>query len=109
MLNGIYRVTFQVAGNQGKGIIAAKDGWLYGGDTGFVYSGTFELQGNQISAKVHIQNDSPGVPSIFNPYLTDFLLDLTGQESGSGITLQGSVIGQAALIIIVGGIKIKDL
>lgn len=109
MLNGIYRVTFQVAGNQGKGILVVKDGWLYGGDTGFVYSGTFELQGNQIIAKARIQNDFPGVQSIFNPFLTDFLLELTGQQSAPGFKFQGSVTGQPALLIIVEGTKIKDL
>lgn len=109
MLNGIYRVTFRVAGNQGKGILAAKDDWLFGGDTGFVYNGTFELQGNQVKARARIQNDFPGVQSIFNPYLTDFWLELIGQASATGFALQGSVIGQPALAIIVEGTKIKDL
>jgi T3SS negative regulator,GrlR len=109
VLDGIYRVTFRSTQDQGKGIIVCKNGSINGGDSGFVYNGPFESQSNQIKAKLRVQKDNPNFTSIFGPFLTDFQLDLVGQASEPGFTLQGSVIGQPALTIIVEGEKIKDL
>lgn len=109
VLNGIYRVTFRSAQDQGKGIIVCQDGIISGGDSGFVYSGTFEPWNNQIIVKVRIQKDDPRSKSVFNPFLDDFRLDLTGQATELDFTLRGSVVGQPALVIFVEGKKMKDL
>jgi T3SS negative regulator,GrlR len=109
VVNGIYRVIFRSAQDQGKGILVCLDGLITGGDSGFVYNGTFESQNNQITATVRIQNDNPSSPSVFNPFLNDFQLDLVGQATELQFTLKGSVAGQRALGIIVEGKKLRNL
>jgi hypothetical protein len=109
MQNGIYRVTFRSAQDQGKGIIVCKDGQITGGDSGFIYNGSYQSHNNHFQAKLHVQKDNPTFTSLFGPFLNDFQVDLAGQASELGFTFQGSVIGQPALTIIVEGKKLKDL
>lgn len=100
MLNGVYRVTFKTATDQGKGIIVCKDGIMTGGDSGFIYNGTYQPFNNQILVKARIQKDDPVSRSVFGPFLDDFQVELTAQQTQTGFNLRGSVAGQPALVNI---------
>jgi T3SS negative regulator,GrlR len=108
MLSGIYRVIFQGPAGQGKGILFAKNGVLIGGDTAFVYDGTFQISGSQFTAKLHVVQDATSLQSVFG-LLSDFHLDILGQvPSDQVFSSEGAVIGQPALRITAQGTKMHE-
>jgi hypothetical protein len=113
MLNGIYRVTFTGPQGSGKGIVVGKNGQLTGGDTGFVYTGTYEANGNQLTAKIRVEKDDPQMAGVFGP-LTDFELEISGQASSDKFfKLTGAPTGiprlGSAPPFSVEGVKIADV
>jgi hypothetical protein len=91
MQNGVYRVIFRGPVGEGRGVIAAKGGALWGGDTGFVYQGSYAAEDGK--ASIQVKKDDPNFPGVFGP-LNDFRLDLTLQVTTSGFIAVGAVPGQ---------------
>jgi T3SS negative regulator,GrlR len=113
MLNGVYRVTFTGPQGSGKGIVVGKNKQLTGGDSGFVYRGTYEENGNQLTARIQVKQDDPRSQGVFAG-LTDFSLDLSGQVSSEkSFKLAGAPSGLPRLgsapPMTVEGVKIADV
>lgn len=78
MKPGIYHVRFRSSlGAYGEGLVVFKDGTLNGGDPGYVYSGTYELAGEQVTGRLRIKKWNQGVTSVFG-LLAPFEIALTG-------------------------------
>jgi hypothetical protein len=68
MRNGIYRVEFRSGRRIGlSGLVVLKDGTVNGGDDGFVYRGTYNVEGQKVTAQIGISKHNPGAQSIFGP------------------------------------------
>jgi hypothetical protein len=108
MLSGVYRVHFDGPLEAGKGIMYAKDGKIVGGDSEYVYGGTFDIVGDRVSATIRIVSDVPSPTGIFG-HLTDFLMTISGKVSRRGFELEGSPEGHPKQRFFVQGTKLADV
>lgn len=99
MKNGLYKVEFQTPVGAGAGVVTLADGIIAGGDSGIYYTGSFSMNGDNITAKVRTGRHTEGLDSVFG---TDNLnITMNGKVSGGsanftatatevpGVTLQG--------------------
>jgi hypothetical protein len=66
VLDGFYKVEFQVDGASGRSVMYAHDGLLLGGGSAFAHIGTYEQTGDDIYAELVTRrhNDDPRYPSL---------------------------------------------
>ena|ERR1700690_2670181 len=107
MKNGLYKVSFKTPLGQGNGVVVINNGSIKGGDSMMYYTGTFQLDGNQFTANIHVgkHSDAPGMSSVFG--LNDVDVQLQGTATDTSATIQGSAAGvplvtlQAQLTLII--------
>jgi hypothetical protein len=93
--DGTYTVQFQGAQNWGAGVITLKDLQLTGGDSGYIFTGSFREVGARLAGTVHVEQHVDGYPSIFGPSVGKaFDLHLEGQFDGDVGLFHGYVRGQ---------------
>jgi len=86
MNNGLYRVDFDTPLGSGNGVAVLDNGKLRGGDSAIYYVGSYASDGNNLSASIHVNRHSNGMPSVL------------GIDSAN-LELQGTIEkGSAALI-----------
>lgn len=108
MQNGIYRVVFQGPLSSGRGILVAKNGSLWGGDSGYVYNGSYTTQGPNRKASIQVKRDDPNSNSIFGS-LPEFTLDLSFALTSSGFQASGTIPGYSNARIEANATKTADL
>jgi hypothetical protein len=109
MQHGIYRVLFKGLLGEGRGILVAKDGALWGGDSGFVYNGNYAEDGaNQGKASVQIGRDDPKASGLFGD-LQDFQVRLAWSLTPSGFSATGEIAGHPNLKIEINATKLADI
>jgi T3SS negative regulator,GrlR len=109
MHNGIYRVEFRSGRRIGiSGLVVLKDGSVNGGDEGFVYRGTYKIEGQKVTAEIAISKHNPGAQSVFGP-IDNYTLLLTGTTESNNFTLSGGVTGRQGLAIEIRGTKLADV
>ena len=64
MIEGLWIVQYMGLAGHDSGTVVLMKGKAYGGDNGFVYTGTYEESGTGISAKIDVRNFNPAVKSI---------------------------------------------
>ncbi len=74
----------------GGGVAALMKGHILGGDSGFIYAGTYQSDGKTLSARVSVKNFLPDVPSVLG-IVGDVELVLNGQVSGDVIKATASL------------------
>jgi hypothetical protein len=89
MREGLYKVQFQTQLGAGAGVAVARDGKMWGGDSGIFYTGTYKDEGGTITASVAIDRHTkhPGIASVFGVDRAN--ITLTGKDTGSTITMTG--------------------
>jgi T3SS negative regulator,GrlR len=108
MRNGIYRVEFRSGRRIGpSGLVVLKDGSVNGGDDGFVYRGTYSVEGQKVTAQIAVSKHNPGAQSIFGP-TDNYTLALAGTTESNNFTLSGRVTGRQDLIIEIRGSRLAD-
>lgn len=65
-------------------------GRVFGGDTGYVYTGSYQSDGDSIRARVQVRNFLPGIPNITG-VVGNFELLIEGKTLGDVINATGSV------------------
>lgn len=90
MLEGLYKVQFQTPLGLGSGVVYAKDGRLWGGDSIIYYIGTYDVRDNQLTAIVSINKHSniSGFGSVFG--VDRATITLSGRVEGDNIVTRGS-------------------
>lgn len=90
MQNGLYKVSFQVPGDSGDGVVFLRDGQIWGGDSIMYYRGTYAVSGDQFTAQVKTDAHSktPGMASVFGIDKVD--ISLTGKHTGTRATVTGT-------------------
>lgn len=66
MIDGLWTVEFiSTINRSGKGVAVFTKGRLLGGDEGYYYSGTYNVEGLRISGKVNVIRFDPQIISVF--------------------------------------------
>jgi hypothetical protein len=108
MHNGIYRLDFRSGQKIGaSGIAVLKDGSVNGGDDGFVYRGSYHVEGPNVTAQVAVSKHNPGAQSVLGP-IENYTLVLTGTATPYNFTLSGVVVGREELTIEIRGVKLAE-
>jgi T3SS negative regulator,GrlR len=90
-MEGFWTVQFAGVQGIGGGALTLINGVLYGGDTSFLYRGTYTQQGNNITARVHVSRFAPGLPNVMGR--DNFDLELNGTLQQDTITGVGTIPG----------------
>lgn len=88
--DGFYKVTFGTPLGSGSGVALLANGKLHGGDSMMAYVGSYEVDGESVTATVRVftHSNQPGMQSTLGvPAAT---LSLSGKAEGGGATLSGS-------------------
>jgi T3SS negative regulator,GrlR len=95
MIDGFWTVKFQGTQGGGGGVAVFTNGKIFGGDSGYTYTGTYQESNNQVKAKVSVQNFVPGVPNVMGRQ-GNFDLEFSGTASGDTINGTANLAGQPA-------------
>jgi hypothetical protein len=90
MVEGFWIVQYEGMKGNGGGVAVFIKGKVFGGDTGYTYLGSYEIQGNSVKAHVVCHNFLPNVPSVLG-VVGDFELDIDGKLEGDTIQGTGSL------------------
>lgn len=94
----------------GQGLAVLKDSAINGGDEGYYYIGSFDVQGNTvISAKITVRRWHSAVTSLFGN-LPEFTLRLNGSVAPdlTSFSATGSPESLPSVTILIKGRKIAD-
>jgi hypothetical protein len=103
---GIYQIRFSggSAYNFGEGIGVLKDGAINGGDSGFVYHGSYRIEDSHVSAKISVKRLNPAVPNpIVNLPEYDLIVERCAHADGVRFLVEGYVRQQPNLRIQIEG------
>jgi hypothetical protein len=90
-MEGFWTVQFTGVQGWGAGVITLIGGQLFGGDSGFLYTGTYTQHGNALTARVHVKQYVVGGVNVMGR--NEFDLELSGTMQGNTITATGSIPG----------------
>jgi hypothetical protein len=95
-VEGFWTVEFEGVEGWGIGVIFLIGGQLFGGDEGYLYMGSYAVQGGTFSARVHVRPFVSGIVSVMGR--SEFDLELSGLDMvGAGrqptLILQGKIPG----------------
>ena len=108
MVEGFWIVQYEGVQGNGGGVVVFMKGRVLGGDTGFVYTGTYQTNEKEVSAQIKVRNFLPEVPNVLG-VKGDFELSLKGTVTGQIIKAAASLIGQEGAGIVVKLTRISDL
>ena len=108
MIEGLWVVQYEgIAGGDG-GVIVFIRGQVLGGDNAFAYTGTYQSDGNTISADVSVRNFNPRIGNVLGVE-GDFELRMQGTVQGAIIVGSASLVNREGPGIVVKLTKIADL
>lgn len=91
MIEGLWIVQYEGTAGSGGSVIVFVQRRVLGGDSAYVYTGTYERDGDKISARVLVRNFNPAIGNVLG-VKGDFELTVEG-------TIQGDIIkGSASLV-----------
>lgn len=90
-MEGFWTVQFSGVDGFGFGTVTLAGGHIFGGDSGFIYTGTYTAQNGVLKAHVHVRRGAAGAQSVMGR--DQFDLELTGALQGNSIAANGSIPG----------------
>lgn len=90
MVEGFWIVQYEGMKGGGGGVAIFIKGAVFGGDTGYTYMGSYQTEGNSVTAHVMVNNFLPEVPSVLG-VTGDFELYIHGTIEGDVIRGTGSL------------------
>jgi hypothetical protein len=110
MVEGFWVVQFEGVQGNGGGVVFFLKGRVFGGDSGFVYTGSYQSDEKTITARVKVRNFLPEVLSVFG-IPGDYELNVSGKVTEDGRTIQGNaaLVNHEAMGIVVKLSKVGDL
>lgn len=98
-INGTYTVQFRSSlGGFGAGVVTLNNLNVSGGDSGFIFSGNFRENGDELHGIIHVQQHTSGIPSIFGN-IKSFDLSLKGMLDGRVGHFSGNIVQQPSMRI----------
>lgn len=105
MIEGFWTVTFATGKNYGAGTVTVHDGHATGGDSSFLYLGSFvDGQDGKISGALHIKRHSNMLPGLI-PGLDNYTLEVAGTSDGKTFKLAGTPTGHSSTRVEIKGTK----
>lgn len=111
MLEALWSVEFgSNQGALGAGVAVFETGRVLGGDSAFMYVGTYEVDRGTITSNIKVTkyNNLSGMQSVFGP-LTEFNLQVTGQANEKLMTLSGHMVENLDLKITINAVRREEL
>lgn len=90
-MEGFWTVQFAGIQGFGAGVVTLIGGQVFGGDSGFLYTGTYKAEANNFSADVAVRKFVQGAASVMGQ--DRFTLTLKGTLNGNTISVTGTVAG----------------
>jgi hypothetical protein len=88
LANGKYSAWFRTPNGDGTAIVTLLDGTITGGDSFFEYSGSYEQNGDRLTATVRTRRVCDGPPSVFG--IDEVVLKLEGRCQGEMVACAGT-------------------
>jgi hypothetical protein len=88
LANGKYSAWFRTPNGDGTAIVTLSDGTITGGDSFFEYSGSYEQNGDRLTATVRTRRVCDGPPSVFG--IDEIVLKLEGRLQGEMVVCAGT-------------------
>jgi hypothetical protein len=88
LANGNYSAWFRTPNGDGTAIVTLSDGTITGGDSFFEYSGSYEQNGDRLTATVRTRRVCDGPPSVFG--IGEVVLKLEGRLQGEMVVCAGT-------------------
>jgi len=88
MLKGLYRVHFQTPLGIGAGVVYANNGELWGGDSVIAYRGSFQINGDDLTATVKTSRHTNALQNVFGK--ENVSITLSGTVNGNTVTCKGT-------------------
>lgn len=92
-MEGFWTVQFSGVQGWGAGVLTLIGGHAFGGDTSFLYVGTYSVQGTAMTGRVHVKRHAVGLPNVMGR--DEFDLELNGTLKGNIVTLAAKIPGTA--------------
>ena len=108
MVDGFWVVQFEGMKGNGGGVVIFTKGKVFGGDDGYVYTGSYVTEGNSVKARVKVENFLPNVPSVLG-VVGNFELNIDGTLEDGVIKGTGSVATGEAVGVAIKLTKRADL
>jgi hypothetical protein len=96
VVEGFWIVQYEGMNGNGGGVAMFIRGRVFGGDAGYTYLGSYETNGDSVSAYVEVRSFLPDVPSVIG-IIGDFELDIEGNLDGDVIKGMGSLRNSQAV------------
>jgi T3SS negative regulator,GrlR len=90
-MEGFWTVQFTGVQGWGAGVVTLIHGRVFGGDSAFLYTGTYTADSNNLNAKIQVRRFAQGMGNVMGR--DQFELELTGTLKGNTITATGSIPG----------------
>ncbi len=91
MVEGFWTVQFTGIQGLGFGVVTLLGGQVFGGDSGFLYTGTYTENGNAVDIRVQVRRVVDEAPKVMG--LDRFELELTGRLQGNTLVVTGVISG----------------
>ena len=108
MIEGLWIVQYEGAAGGDGGVIVFVQGRALGGDSAYVYTGTYQSDAERISARVLIRNFNPAIGNVLG-VKGDFELAVQGTIQGDIIKGSASLADQEGPGIVVKLTKVAGL
>jgi T3SS negative regulator,GrlR len=108
MVEGFWIVQYEGMRGNGGGVVMFIKGQVFGGDTGYIYTGTYEVTEDAVKAHIMVSNFLPDIPSVLG-VVGDFELLLDAKVRGNIIEGTGKLANGEAVGIAVKLTKRADL
>jgi hypothetical protein len=90
-MEGFWTVQFSGVQGWGAGVLTLIGGQVFGGDTSFLYTGTYSAMGTSMTGRVHVKRHAVGLPNVMGR--DEFDLELNGTLKGNIVTLAAKIPG----------------
>lgn len=90
-MEGFWTVQFSGVHGWGAGVLTLMGGQIFGGDTSFLYMGTYSQEGTALKGHVHVKRHAVGLPNVMGR--DEFDLELSGNLKGSIIAVTAKIPG----------------
>lgn len=108
MIEGLWIVQYEGTAGGGGGVIVFVQRQILGGDSAYVYTGTYQSDGERLSARVLVRNFNPAIGNV-SGIQGDFELVIQGVIQGNIIKGSASLINQQGPGIVVKLTKVAGL
>lgn len=86
MQDGVYKVTFKTPLGEGAGVVVVDSTRIRGGDSAMTYQGTYQQDGNTITANVTVGRHTQGLDSVLGVDSAHLILNGTADNAVAKLT-----------------------